>query len=167
MIDRIKLKNCDEHLLKLILKGDDFLAEELKINIPNNWTEFGEPIFNFSLDILNKNPDAVAWLTYLPILIESNTLIGSCGFKGVPDSDGNVEIGYEVAMDFRNNGYATEIVGMLKKIAFNEIKVNGVIAQTLADNIPSISVLKKWNFKFVEELEYEEEGKVLKWILNR
>ena len=41
----------------------------------------------------------------LPIEIETNTLIGSCGFKGEP-INGKVEIGYEVTELFRNKGYS-------------------------------------------------------------
>lgn len=60
------------------------------------------------------------WYCYLPIEIKSNTLIGSCGYKGGPSENGIVEIGYEVAEKFRNKGYATEIAGILTKIAFED-----------------------------------------------
>ena len=105
--------NCDEKILKLILKGDEYLSEELNLTIPNKWTEFGKYIFKHSLNKIKNNPSSRIWWIYIPILIESNTLIGSCGFKGEPNNEGVIEIGYEVAEEYRNKGYATEIVELL------------------------------------------------------
>ncbi len=81
-LSRIKLINCDQEILNLILKGDKALAEELKLTVPYNWTEFGTPIFDYSLEKIAENPSSSIWWTYLPILQKTNTLIGSCGYKG-------------------------------------------------------------------------------------
>ena len=46
---RLKLINCDEKILKSIIKGNESLSKTLKINVPENWTESGEVIFPISL----------------------------------------------------------------------------------------------------------------------
>jgi RimJ/RimL family protein N-acetyltransferase len=164
---RLKLINCDEKILKLILEGDEYLSKGLNLIIPKKWTEFGESIFNYSLEKIKNNPDSGIWWTYIPVLIESNTLIGSCGFKGEPNNEGVVEIGYEVAEEFRNEGFATEIANLLIRIAFNDKKVAVIQAHTLAEKNASVRVLKKCNFEFVEEIEDEENGTIWKWKLKK
>ncbi len=104
LLGRIHLINCNSTILNWILEGDLVLSQNLKINVPESWTEFGRDIFKFSLDAIKNNPPSKIWYAYLPIETNSNTLIGTCGFKGEP-KNGLVEIGYEVSHEFRNKGY--------------------------------------------------------------
>ncbi len=53
--DRISLIKCDEDLIRIILKGDEFLAEELGVKIPHPWSEFGTAIFEYTLQKIKKN----------------------------------------------------------------------------------------------------------------
>ncbi len=163
---RINLVNCTPTILNWILEGDFVLSQNLKINVPINWTEFGNDIFKFSLDSINQNPDSQIWYAYLPIETKSNTIIGTCGYKGVP-KDGLVEIGYEVSYAYRNKGYATEIVKLLIEIAFKSIKVNSIIAHTRDVNNPSVSILKKCGFSYVKEFLDEEDSKLWQWKISK
>ena len=165
MPNRIKLINCDSIILEKILEGNANLSVALNSIVPAKWTEFGEPVFRFSLEKIKNNPESKTWWTYLPIEIETNTLIGSCGYKGTPNIEGVVEIGYEVAEFKRNKGFATEIVNLLIQKAFNDSRVNCIRAHTLAEENASVKVLKKCNFQFVEEKEDIEDGRVWKWEL--
>ena len=165
--NRIKLINCDEKILELILEGNEILSRELNLNIPNKWTEFGESVFKYSLDKIRDKPESKKWWAYLPVNIQTNTLIGSCGYKGEPNEKGIVEIGYEVAAEFRNQGFATEIAKLLIDQAFKNIEVNSVQAHTLADENASVKVLKKCKFEFIEELEDDEDGVIWKWELKK
>lgn len=166
MIKRLKLINCDEKILQLILKGDSCLSEELNLSIPNKWAEYGKPIFTNSLAQIKKNPNSKKWLVYIPVLIESNTLVGSCGFKGAPNSEGIVEIGYEVVEKYRNKGYATEIVKQLIQIAFNHKKVTAVQANTSFENNISKQVLEKCGFEYVGKI-MEDGEEFNNWVLNK
>jgi len=163
---RIHLINCNPTILNWILEGDLVLSQNLKIKVPNNWTEFGRDIFKFSLNAINNNPKSQIWFTYLPVEIKLNTLIGTCGFKGEP-RDGLVEIGYEVSEAFRNKGYATEMVKLLINIALTSNLVNNIVAHTLPTNNPSVSVLKKCGFRFVAEIFDEDDGNLWKWNLSK
>ncbi len=160
---RIKLINCDRKILESITQGNDVLSEYLNVNVIGKWTEFGDQIFGLSLQQVIKNPDLKKWYAYLMIEIESNTLIGNCGYKGPPDENGMVEIGYEVAEKFRNRGYATEIAGILIKIAFEDKEIKGILAHTLPEENASVKVLKKCNFKFVKEVCNNDDGTVWQW----
>ncbi|MCB0375854.1 MAG: hypothetical protein KDD04_08045, partial [Sinomicrobium sp.] len=99
---RIKLIRCDEKLIKLILQGDEYLSKELDIHVPDQWSEFGKEVFEYILRKMEENPVKLKWSSYLPIEKRIKTLLGSCGYKGEPDKEGMVEIGYEVAKDYRN-----------------------------------------------------------------
>lgn len=48
-----------------------------------------------------------AWGTYLFLLRDGSSLVGSGGYKG-PPRDGVVEVGYEIAPEYRNQGFAAE-----------------------------------------------------------
>ncbi len=98
---------------------------------------------------------------------QTKTLLGSCGYKGEPDENGMVEIGYEVAKDFRNQGYATEMAQLLLENAFQDANVKIVEAHTLAQKNASVRVLEKCKFKFVEEYFDEEDGLIWKWERRR
>ncbi len=164
---KIELVNCDKALLELILQGDEALAQQTRWTIPAKWTEFGDFIFEFALKKITENPASQIWWTYLPILVEQNTLVGNCGYKGEPDAEGVVEIGYEVAEDFRGRGLATEIAGMLIDRAFGFKEVTTIRAHTLAEENASVCVLRKHNFKFIEALDDPDDGAIWRWELKK
>ncbi|MFK7904543.1 MAG: GNAT family N-acetyltransferase [Chitinophagales bacterium] len=163
----IQLINCNEEIIEALLKGDKTLATHLNINIPTKWSEFGTPIFEYSLAQIKNNPNSAKWWTYLPILITENTLVGSCGYKGAPSEAGMVEIGYEVAEIYRNRGLATEIAKLLVQQAFEDDKVKIIQAHTIEEANASTRVLEKCGFKKVGSFEDEEEGLVWKWELMK
>ncbi len=165
--NRLRLVACDEKLLEVILLGDAQLSKELGIIIPPQWSEFGMVIFEYTLTQIRENPHHIGWYAYLPIETMTNTLLGTCGYKGGPDENGMVEIGYEVAKDFRNQGYASEITKMLISHAFSDERVQHIQAHTLAEKNASVRVLEKNGFRFIEEKEDEEDGKIWKWMLNK
>ena len=163
----IHLVLCDQKILESILEGDQKIAAHLNIQVPKNWSEFGSAIFQYALDKIIAAPDSSKWWTYLPILTSSNTLIGSCGFKGPPTPNGEVELGYEVAKEYRNRGFATEITRHLVDIAFNDHSITVVLAHTLAEKNASVRVLEKCGFKFIEEIIDPNDGTIWKWKLNK
>ncbi len=164
---RLNLVVCDKPLLVAILAGNDALKTHLKVDLAENWTEFGEPAFQFSLAKVQDFPEEALWWAYLPILIDENRLIGSCGYKGKVDKNACVEIGYEIAESYRNQGFATELASALIANAFRFEEVKSVIAHTLAEENASVKVLKKCNMKFVAELDDPDEGKVWKWEIKK
>lgn len=163
---KITLIPCDIYLTELIVNSNDVeLAEVLEINIAPNWSPFEKELFHYALQKLNEDKNNEGWLAYLPILENSKTLIGSCGFKGKPDENGNVEIGYEVAKQFRNLGYATVMVKSLKDLAFSNKEIKTIIANTLPYKSASTRVLKKTGFEFNKEYTIENEV-VWNWKLK-
>ncbi len=71
------------------------------------------------------------------------SVIGDAGFKGNPDKNGIVEIGYGLIEDERRKGYCYEAVESLMKWAFSNDSVLVVKADCLIDNVGSIGILEK------------------------
>jgi ribosomal-protein-alanine N-acetyltransferase len=59
------------------------------------------------------------WYTYWLIIIDDSFGAGFIGFKGPPDTVGEVEIGYGIDPLWRNKGYITEAAGALRDWAFS------------------------------------------------
>jgi RimJ/RimL family protein N-acetyltransferase len=164
--NRLRLINSSEEILEKALSGDDALSKHLDITIPESWTEFGASPFQYALSRIKNKPEDSVWWSWLPILDAENILIGNCGYKG-PPKDGMVEIGYEVAKLYRQQGFATEIALALIKNAFSHEPVHMVIAHTLAEENASVKVLRKCGFQFAEEIDDPEDGLIWKWILKK
>jgi len=165
--ENLKLIACDPDILKSAIQGNDSLAQKLNIKVQDNWTEFGVGALQYSLDKLSEGKDESGWWTYFPILKQSQSLIGSGGYKGKPTPEGIVEIGYEIAPQFRNLGYATEMATLLVSNAFVDNRVVTVIAHTLGQPSPSTKVLEKCGFENVEEINDPDDGLIWKWELKK
>jgi ribosomal-protein-alanine N-acetyltransferase len=81
------------------------------------------------------------------------TLVGTGGFMGPPDAAGTAEIGYTIAVDWRGQGLATEMVGGLVQQAAATGQVRRLVAHTRADNPTSQQVLVRNGFALVGPAE--------------
>lgn len=164
--EHLQLIACDRKILEEALTSNDHLAEHLNITVPENWSEFGNSALNYALAQINSESET-GWWTYLPVHKEDNKLIGSCGYKGRPDENGAVEIGYEIKEDYRNRGLATELAKALIQQAFAQEEVKTVQAHTLGEMNPSSRVLSKCGFVKTAELNDEDHGTIWKWELKK
>jgi ribosomal-protein-alanine N-acetyltransferase len=94
---------------------------------------------------------------------DSGRVVGRCGFKGPPDAEGTVELGYGVESDQEGKGYATEAAGALLKFALSHNHVRRVRAHTLPEANASTRVLTKCGFQQVGEVMDPEDGRVWRW----
>ena len=92
------------------------------------------------------------WYTYWLLLKKGENMgIGLVGFKGPPDQDQQVEVGYGIAPSYQGSGYMTEAVTGLVRWAFSQPGCRVVTAETLRENLPSQRVLVKAGFEIVRE----------------
>jgi [ribosomal protein S5]-alanine N-acetyltransferase len=90
--------------------------------------------------------------------------IGQIGFKGQPDTDGSVEIGYGLNATHHNQGYASEAVGALVNWALESGFAKRITAETLESNLASNRVLEKLDFVRVgTRFDAEEGGNLIVW----
>jgi ribosomal-protein-alanine N-acetyltransferase len=93
------------------------------------------------------------WLTYWLIIIRDIPFgAGLIGFKGFPNENGEVEIGYGIDPEYQSRGYVTEAVKEMMKWAFREKACQSIVALGVQKtNIPSRRVLEKVGMTIVEE----------------
>lgn len=158
----IKLIPCDDTIFDAIKMGDEVLAQVIGVNVPRKWTEFRDA-FTPAYRRWKEHPPLRDWWTYLIVHRRDNQLIGTCGYKGEPDVNGTVEIGYEIKSNYRNQGFGTEVARLLTENALASKLVKRVIAHTLPFENASASVLKKAGYRMVQEVEDDADGLVWKW----
>ena len=164
---RLRLVPCDKKILEAILIGDEAVAKLLSVEVRSGWTDNDKSPFEFSYEKTKIHHTEVGWWMYLPILKKENLLLGSCGYKGKPDYDGVVEIGYEIYAPYRNKGFATELARALVSRAFGNKKVKKVIAHTLAHHKESCRVLEKAGMLYTQEVFDLEDGELWFWEVGR
>lgn len=136
-------------------------AERIGSPVPAGWPEFPEA-FEFTIDKLTEHPEQADW--WMQLFFDDGRLVGSGGFVGPPD-DGVVEIGYEIAPEFRGRGHATAAARAMVATAV-EAGVHTVIAHTMPEENPSTAVLRKAGFVFAGETSDPDEGAVWRWELH-
>ena len=151
---------CSPEMLQMAIEGNSIVEKQLDIEVADNWTEFGIEPLKYSFAKLTEDREEIGWWTYFPIHKLENKLIGSCGYKGKPSESGQVEIGYEIAPDYRNNGFATEIANGLILNAFSDQRVKLILAHTLSEENASMRILRKIGFIKVGEINDPEDGMI-------
>jgi ribosomal-protein-alanine N-acetyltransferase len=159
---RLELIACDRDLLRVLISDKVIFEKLLDIKIPEKFTEYGLSPLRYSMEKLEDLTES-DWWTYLPILKDTNMLIGTCGYKGKPDENGMVEIAYEIIEPLRNQGYAREIAKALINRAFQFEQVKIVRAHTFPQENASVKVLKSCNLKFIDTSFDAEDGVVWRW----
>lgn len=144
--ERLKIVPCTYDLLSTIS------TEEYEIG----------PHITSHLEDLKEDPTLLGWGVWLVFTKEENAIIGDIGFKGKPDLENTVEIGYGFAPSAQNNGFATEAVKELIKWTFSFDNVHKIIAECLMNNVPSIRVLEKLQMN-----RTESESNMLRWELKK
>ena len=93
------------------------------------------------------------WQTYFLITLKKTGVgIGFIGFKGPPDAEGLVEVGYGLAEAHRRQGYMSEALAGLVAWAANDPRCTGITAKhVLKTNIGSQKVLANCGFEQYDE----------------
>ncbi len=95
----------------------------------------------------------------------TDRVVGSCGYKGPPDSEGTVEIAYGIHPDQQGRGYAKESAAALVEFAFGA-GARLVRAHTKPHNGASARVLVACGFERIGEIVDPEDGLVWRWELS-
>lgn len=93
---------------------------------------------------------------------EKNRMVGDLCFKGEPNAQGEIEVGYGTYSDFQNQGFMTEALGELVKWALNQPKVTVILAETDQSNPASHKTLSKNGF-----IDYQHGEAMIWWKLEK
>lgn len=109
-------------------------------------TELVEALENAILPLFIDNELYYFGTIWIIINKINNLYIGSFCFKGLPNENGEVEIGYGIDSNYRNNGYITEMLyGIIEFCKLNN-EISAITAETDINNPASIKVLEKAGF---------------------
>lgn len=108
-------------------------------------------------------PQTPPWCSYAAR--RDGRLVGFGGFKGAPDAEAQVEIGYMTLLPEQGRGVATAVAGALVRIA-RDYGASAVLAHTLCEDNPSTGVLRANGFARDGEGHDEDVGAVWRWRLT-
>jgi RimJ/RimL family protein N-acetyltransferase len=112
-------------------------------------------------NVADKNKNYLYSTLWIAISKEKNRIIGELCMMGEPNADGEVELGYGIYSEFRNNGYMTEFLGGIVEWLKNQPGIQSILAKTEKSNISSYRVLEKNMF-----LKVAENNGLMEWKLQ-
>ncbi|MHB8062952.1 MAG: GNAT family N-acetyltransferase [Ruminiclostridium sp.] len=89
-------------------------------------------------------------------------VIGDAGFKGKPDANGEVDIGYSIIEKEQKKGYGFETVKKLADWAFSQREVHFITASCLINNITSARILEKIGMQ-----EISRDKEMIYWRISK
>jgi ribosomal-protein-alanine N-acetyltransferase len=156
----IALLDCEE-------RSSEELATALGVAPPVTWPpEFnGQDYRNWQRKLLGQHPGEPGYAGWY--VVGDGELVGTAGYKGPPNGDGAVEIGYSIIGPRRRRGFASGAVGLLVARAFRDDRVRTVLAETIPSLVASQAVLRRCEFLQVGTRVDKEDGEVLRFARKR
>ena len=164
--NNLRLVPCELIHVEAIERDRGELGRILNARVHEDW-----PVFPDTMDhvreSLKADPSSREWGFRLFVHTRERVLIGEGGYKGRPDKEGVVEIGYAIVPEYRRRGFAYEAAKGLTDYAFSHSEVKIVQAHTLKDGTASMRVLEKVGMKLVGTAQDPDEGEVLQWRMEK
>lgn len=117
-----------------------------------------EEEYNYTLAYIKNMYDFYGYGIWIVVRKEDDVIVGRAGLSNREvDGETKLELGYVIAEEYQNQGYAYEICkaicGFVKKFLYE----NEIVCFMKKENIPSIKLAEKLGFNFVEDVINEEE----------
>jgi RimJ/RimL family protein N-acetyltransferase len=143
--NRLKIQALTLQQLKIGIRSLDELSNLLNLSlVPNLFEGIVQRTVSMKIQKMKIAPvELHEWYTYWLIVIKREEVgVGLAGFKGSPDQNGSVEIGYGLVETYRGKRYMSEAVQALIGWAFLHSECNKVTAtDVLTDNYASQKTL--------------------------
>lgn len=131
-------------------------AKQLRAGEPAGWTwidgapfEGTQTAANMIVASADTGVYKPGWGMYVIVRSDDALAVGGIGWHG-PPSAGSVEVGYDLCVSARGNGYATEALRSVAGWALGQPGVDVVTARTEEDNVASQRVMERAGFVRVE-----------------
>jgi ribosomal-protein-alanine N-acetyltransferase len=166
--ERLRLIPLTLDQLRRYIPAPEDLELELGIGVSRDIVtdRLGRAITMKVAKMEKANPLEHNWYTYWLIVVKDRPYgAGLAGFKGIPDYQGKIEIGYGIDPVYRNTGYMTEAVKGLISWAFQDPRCRTVVApNTKKVNLASNRVLEKAGMRVYNETEDAFDWKIDKAV---
>ena len=169
--ERLRLPLLTAGRMERLLAGDAAsVASEIGASIPDWWATGVGRLMQFRLNQIGEEPASEPWLLR-PIVLRDGAagpvVIGFLNFHGPPDDRGFAEVGYEVHVDYRGQGYAIEAVRAMFDWAAREHDVHRFRASIAPGNERSENLVHKLGMKHVGAQWDDPDGLELIYTLDR
>lgn len=146
-------------ITKLLMAGDTSIFPKLGLQCTPYWPD-QEAIDTFPKIIKNLElvPEPSGFESYMVVHRHSMTVIGDAGFKGLPNADGEVDLGYAIIVQAQRNGYGLEVARGLVNWAFQQPDVKAITARCLLGNTASARLLHKLGMQ-----EVNRDDELIRW----
>ncbi|MBP7175334.1 MAG: GNAT family N-acetyltransferase [Thermoclostridium sp.] len=142
--DRLIIIPITYSIMRSILNGDNTELDKLGVKTNGRWPlQDTLDILNFLKDSIPKNNVVSGFDVWMLVKKEGMCVIGDAGFKGQPDENGRVEVGFGLIEEEQRKGFGYEAASALIEWASHQANVKTIAAGCLIGNIGSIRVLKK------------------------
>ncbi len=151
----LRLVGCSEETILVDHLPDGPLGGLLGAKIPASWPPelYDDGARQYNLRYLREHPESSQWSMWYVVLVGTNgdpdVAVGLAGFKGPPDEEGVVEVGYGVLGEFRRRGIAAEATALLIDFAMSDPTVTRVAAETYPELVASIGVMMRNRMRYV------------------
>lgn len=130
--------------LRTIAEADAMIVRDLDLTKGEYETEAAA--LEWIRWVEKKNDEGRLIINFYIWLTQSNQCIGRVYIHSKPELNGEVEIGYGINEEHRNNGYATESAKAVVQFAFEKAGQDVLVAIVKPENIASRRVIEKLGF---------------------
>lgn len=100
-------------------------------------------------------------------LKENHKLIGTICLFNFSEKNISAEVGYELHLDFQNNGYMNEVLKRIIHFTFTELQLQELDAYINMKNVASIKLVEKNYFVFNEKKTLQENNQYSIFTLTK
>jgi RimJ/RimL family protein N-acetyltransferase len=115
-------------------------------------------VWRMRTEQVRQDPASADWVTGVIWDEQQQAAVGRAGYRGAPDAEGMVEIGYAVVPAHRRRGYARAALEALLERAAREPRVRTVRVTISPDNVASYRLVSQYGFIEVGEQWDDEDG---------
>ncbi|WP_210489007.1 GNAT family N-acetyltransferase [Rufibacter aurantiacus] len=148
--ERLHIQPLTLAQLKLYAANNGSLEKQLGLKYTPKEIEpdLADALETYFLRLLPLHHDKFYFYTLWAIVLKKEqTMAGDLCFKGEPDENGEVEIGYGTYPDYQQQGIMREAIDGLLNWCARRPDIITVIAETEAGNTPSEKILERNGFQ--------------------
>jgi [ribosomal protein S5]-alanine N-acetyltransferase len=152
--DRLRMITFTADMMKASLNGELEKAADYKVT-PGYPMDAYKEFFPFKIERFSQNPEENK---YEGVIIhkDEQMIIGDMGFKGGPDEEGSMDVGYSMMEAYQGKGYTTEMAKAAVVWGLQQPGVKRITASCSETNLASVGVLEKVGFN----RERTEDGEI-------
>lgn len=163
LTERLKLLPFTIEICEEVLSGSTSFLADLGFTAGYGWPDF-ETLDTLPriLNNLKRVKSPSGFESWMILCKNINSLIGDIGFKGLPNKNGEIDLGYGIIKSETGNGYEKEAAVGLVEWAFKQTGIKTITANCSKENYASQQILA-----FVDFNKIAEDQEMLYWKLTR